>query len=62
MSDDHQNKKRKVTSELDGELDAPLIYNLLIKKHSEKARVPTRGSALAAGYDLYRLDPAHIFT
>ncbi|KZO89773.1 dUTP pyrophosphatase [Calocera viscosa TUFC12733] len=26
---------------------------LLIKKHSEKARLPTRGSPLAAGYDLY---------
>ena len=30
--------------------------NLLIKTHSEKARIPTRGSAQAAGYDLYRLD------
>ncbi|KAF8314609.1 dUTPase-like protein [Cantharellus anzutake] len=27
--------------------------NLLIKRHSEKAKLPTRGSALAAGYDLY---------
>jgi dUTPase len=26
---------------------------LLIKKLSDKARLPTRGSALAAGYDLY---------
>jgi dUTP pyrophosphatase len=26
---------------------------LLIKKLSEKARLPTRGSAFAAGYDLY---------
>jgi len=26
---------------------------LLIKKLSDKARVPTRGSAFAAGYDLY---------
>ena len=30
--------------------------HLKIKRHSPKARVPTRGSALAAGYDLYRLD------
>lgn len=30
--------------------DAP---PLLIKKLVEKARVPTRGSAFAAGYDLY---------
>ncbi|KAI0316119.1 dUTP diphosphatase [Amylostereum chailletii] len=27
--------------------------HLLIKRLSEKARLPTRGSALAAGYDLY---------
>jgi hypothetical protein len=27
---------------------------LLIKRLSEKAKLPTRGSALAAGYDLYR--------
>ncbi|RPA96214.1 putative Deoxyuridine 5'-triphosphate nucleotidohydrolase [Choiromyces venosus 120613-1] len=27
--------------------------NLRIKKLSSKARIPTRGSALAAGYDLY---------
>lgn len=26
---------------------------LLIKKLSDKARLPTRGSAFAAGYDLY---------
>ncbi|KAF9647057.1 dUTP diphosphatase, partial [Thelephora ganbajun] len=26
---------------------------LLIKRHSEKARIPTRGSVRAAGYDLY---------
>ena len=28
--------------------------NLLVKRLSENARLPTRGSALAAGYDLYR--------
>ncbi|KAH9927151.1 dUTP pyrophosphatase [Epithele typhae] len=38
-----QNKKRKL---------AP-VAGLLIKRHSEKARIPSRGSALAAGYDLY---------
>ena len=27
---------------------------LLVKRISEKARLPTRGSLLAAGYDLYR--------
>ncbi|TRM68427.1 dUTP diphosphatase [Schizophyllum amplum] len=39
------------------------IANLLIKRHSEKARLPTRGSALAAGYDMYSAEskvvPAH---
>ena len=28
--------------------------SLLIKRLSKKAKLPTRGSALAAGYDLYR--------
>lgn len=28
--------------------------NLLVKKLSAKGRVPTRGSALSAGYDMYR--------
>ena len=55
MSDQQQNKKRKVTSDENLNPSAP-PHNLLIKKHSEKGRVPTRGSALAAGYDLYRLD------
>lgn len=38
---------------------APTVANgiqppaLLIKKLSDKARLPTRGSAFAAGYDLY---------
>ncbi|KAF8974667.1 dUTPase-like protein [Flammula alnicola] len=31
----------------------PPVSNLLIKRLSEKARLPTRGSPLAAGYDLY---------
>lgn len=30
--------------------------SLLIKRLSDKAKLPTRGSALAAGYDLYRYD------
>ena len=33
---------------------APLGTQLLVKRLSEKARVPKRGSALAAGYDIYR--------
>ena len=56
MSDGPQNKKRKVPLESNEDLGPPPLHNLLIKTHSEKARIPTRGSALAAGYDLYRLD------
>ena len=33
----------------------PPADKLLIQKLSDKARTPTRGSSLAAGYDLYRL-------
>jgi dUTP pyrophosphatase len=35
------------------EVAAP-VMNLLIKRLSDKATLPKRGSALAAGYDLYR--------
>lgn len=45
-----QCKKRK-TLEGDEVAQEP---TLLVKKHSEKARAPMRGSALAAGYDIYR--------
>jgi dUTP pyrophosphatase len=45
-------KKRKVSPEPDA--GAPPVSNLLIKRLSDKAKLPTRGSALAAGYDLYR--------
>jgi dUTP pyrophosphatase len=44
-------KKRKVDDEHSSL--AP-VSGLLVKRLSEKARLPTRGSALAAGYDLYR--------
>ncbi|TFK92937.1 dUTP pyrophosphatase [Polyporus arcularius HHB13444] len=47
-----QLKKRKMSPENDKSDLAP-VAGLLIKRHSEKARLPTRGSALAAGYDLY---------
>jgi hypothetical protein len=46
-----QVKKRKVE---DADVSVAPVSNLLIKRHSEKARLPTRGSPLAAGYDLYR--------
>jgi hypothetical protein len=50
-----ENKKRKVSPEPDAESSksAP-VSNLLIKRLSDKAKLPTRGSAFAAGYDLYR--------
>jgi len=55
-----QSKKRRISQ------DHPNVASergLLVKKHSEKAKAPTRGSALAAGYDLYsaehKIVPAH---
>jgi dUTP pyrophosphatase len=47
-----ENKKRKVSPEADA--GTQKSSNLLIKRLSEKAKLPTRGSALAAGYDLHR--------
>ena len=56
MSNEQLTKKRKLTSEFFKDDNPPVpSRGLLIKKHSEKGRAPTRGSALAAGYDLYRL-------
>jgi len=49
-NEERPTKKQKL--ENDENLPPP---RLKIKRHSPKARVPTRGSALAAGYDLYRL-------
>ncbi|KAH9978074.1 dUTP pyrophosphatase [Lactifluus volemus] len=49
-----ENKKRKVSPGPDvGRLNTAPTTNLLIKRLSDKAKLPTRGSALAAGYDLY---------
>lgn len=31
----------------------PPVGKFLVQKLSDKAKLPTRGSALAAGYDLY---------
>ncbi|KAF8076089.1 dUTP pyrophosphatase [Lyophyllum atratum] len=60
MSDEiPQLKKRKMSPDT---TLAP-VSNLLIKRLSEKARLPTRGSPLSAGYDLYSAEkkviPAH---
>lgn len=49
-----QPKKRKMSPATDSEIPVPPEPQLLIKRLSEKAKLPTRGSALAAGYDLYR--------
>jgi hypothetical protein len=57
MSGSPQLKKRKASV---CEAEGPALVSveaepqLLVKRLSEKARLPTRGSALAAGYDLYR--------
>ncbi|KAI0774026.1 dUTP pyrophosphatase [Fomes fomentarius] len=50
--DTPQLKKRKMSPE-NCKADLAPVSGLLIKRHSDKARLPTRGSALAAGYDLY---------
>jgi dUTP pyrophosphatase len=60
-----QLKKRKLSdSQLTPPTTAdPPLANLLVKRHSDKARIPTRGSAFSAGYDLYSAErkviPAH---
>ncbi|TFK74478.1 dUTP diphosphatase [Pluteus cervinus] len=63
MSEEPQIKKRKVDEGEDGLVPGVPVTNLLVKRHSEKAKVPTRGSALSAGYDLYSAErkviPAH---
>ena len=59
MSDAPLLKKRKADALLENVaiVDLPPVTpvsRLLIKRLSDKARLPTRGSPLAAGYDLYR--------
>jgi dUTP pyrophosphatase len=49
-----QVKKRKMSPEAQNEAPLAPVANLLIKRLSEKAKLPTRGSPLSAGYDLYR--------
>lgn len=51
----HIDKKRKMSPAPENtKAEIAPTSNLLIKRLSEKAKLPTRGSALAAGYDLYR--------
>ena len=52
-SDPPQLKKRKMSPEMDS-LPAAPEPQFLVKRLSKNAKLPTRGSALAAGYDLYR--------
>ncbi|KAJ3993620.1 dUTP pyrophosphatase [Lentinula boryana] len=56
-----QVKKRRMSTE--PEMPIAPISQLLIKRHSETAKIPSRGSALSAGYDLYSAEkktvPAH---
>ena len=50
-------KKRKLDEESSASAVAippPPASQLLIKRLSDKARLPTRGSPYSAGYDLYR--------
>jgi len=52
-----QSKKRRISLDSENPIQLapePIARGLLVKRHSDKARAPTRGSALAAGYDLYR--------
>ncbi|KIM67849.1 hypothetical protein SCLCIDRAFT_1209983 [Scleroderma citrinum Foug A] len=57
--DHHQPKKRRMSQD---SVDSTATQ-LRVKRLSDKAKLPTRGSALAAGYDLYSAEnkviPAH---
>lgn len=54
-SDIPQLKKRKMSPPTENGSAPPApTSTLLIKRLSEQAKLPTRGSALSAGYDLYR--------
>lgn len=61
-TDPTQLKKRKISAESDSLYVAP-EPPFLVKRLSKNAKLPTRGSALAAGYDLYsaesKIVPAH---
>lgn len=52
-----QVKRRRLSGSEGGDVAVEPLPSLLVKRHSEKAKVPTRGSAFAAGYDLYRYAP-----
>ncbi|KAF9008776.1 dUTPase-like protein [Cyathus striatus] len=58
-----QLKKRKMSPAPATQQPLAPVSNLLIKRLSDRAKLPTRGSPLAAGYDLYSAEskviPAH---
>ena len=54
-------KKRKLDEESSAAVAVPPASHLLIKRLSDKARLPTRGSPYSAGYDLYRYSISAFF-
>lgn len=62
MSDHATAKKRKMSEEQEDKAQLAPVSNLLIKRLSPKAKLPTRGSPLAAGYDLYRFRISRSFS
>jgi dUTP pyrophosphatase len=53
MDSEEPKAKKQRISPAEGQ-HAALDTQLLVKRLSERARLPKRGSALAAGYDIYR--------
>ena len=58
--DTPQLKKRKMSPEV-ASLPAAPEQPFRVKRLSENAKLPTRGSALAAGYDLYRCVKIYLY-
>jgi len=52
MSDSASLKKRKMSPTQDSNVPLAPVGQLLVKRLSDKAKLPVKGSALAAGYDL----------
>lgn len=57
-----QLKKRKVSFPQVESLSPATEQPFRVKRLSKNAKLPTRGSALAAGYDLYRCVCENLFT
>ena len=54
IEDTVPSKKQRMSPTENQVVGAAPASHLLIKRLSDKARLPTRGSSLSAGYDLYR--------